>query len=170
MKFQTKMRTVYTILGILTAIVAGYIYYSISMEKIKEREMQNLSVSVKQLSQQYDEMIQTMKDVSYYLLSDADTLTAITTISTMERSEATERYFLNAEDTILSQENNDYISKKFYRVVFCNDNCDPIANHNMDNRKIRRHLDYKKMPWYERAKANKDTFTILGGTSGYLGR
>lgn len=162
MKFQTKMRTVYTILGILTAIVAGYIYYSISMEKIKEREMQNLSVSVKQLSQQYDEMIQTMKDVSYYLLSDADTLTAITTISTMERSEATERYFLNAEDTILSQENNDYISKKFYRVVFCNDNCDPIANHNMDNRKIRRHLDYKKMPWYERAKANKDTFTILG--------
>lgn len=162
MKFQTKMRTVYAILGILTAIVSGYIYYSISMEKIKEREMQNLSVNVKQLSQQYDEMIQTMKDVSYYLLSDADTLTAITTISTMERSETTERYFLNAEDTILSQENNDYISKKFYRVVFCNDNCEPIANHNMDTRKIRRHLDYKKMPWYERAKANTDTFTILG--------
>ena len=113
MKFQTKMRTVYAILGILTAIVAGYIYYSISMEKIKEREMQNLSISVRQLSQQYDELIQSMKDVSYYLLSDADTLTAITTISTMERSERTERYFLNSEDTILSQENNDYISKKF---------------------------------------------------------
>lgn len=162
MKFQTKMRTVYAILGILTAIVAGYIYYSISMEKIKEREMQNLSISVRQLSQQYDELIQSMKDVSYYLLSDADTLTAITTISTMERSERTERYFLNSEDTILSQENNDYISKKFYRVVFCNDNCEPIANHNMDDRKIRRHLDYKKIPWYERAKDNQDTFTILG--------
>lgn len=162
MKFQSKMRIVYAILGILTAIVSGYIYYSVSMEKMKEREMQNLTVSVRQLNQQYDELIQSMKDVSYYLLSDSVTLTAITTISTMERSERTERYFLDAEDAILTQENNDYISKKFYRVVFCNDNCEPIANHNMDERKIQRHLDYKKRPWYEKAKSNQDTFTIMG--------
>lgn len=162
MKFQTKMRTVYAFLGILTAIVAGSIYYSISMDKITDREMQNLSISVKQLRQQYDEMIQSMKDVSYYLLSDADTLTAITAISTMKRTEETKQYFLDAERTILSQENNDYISKKFYRVVFCNDKCSPIANHNMDERKIRSNLDYKEMPWYERAEENPGTFTLMG--------
>ena len=34
--------------------------------------MSSLTVSVEQLKNQYDEMIETMKDVSYYLLSDPD--------------------------------------------------------------------------------------------------
>lgn len=162
MKFQPKMRTVYIILGILTAIVAGSIYYSISVEKLNEGEKQNIAISAKQLRLQYDEMIQSMKDVSYYLLSDADTLELITAISRMKRSEKTNQYFINAGNIILSQENNDYISKKFYRVIFCNDNCSPIANNNPQKETFCDDIDYKKMPWYEKAKKNPDTFTIMG--------
>ena len=64
LKFQSKMRLVY--------IVLGYLYYSTSMDKIYRHEMSSLTVSVEQLKNQYDEMIETMKDVSYYLLSDPD--------------------------------------------------------------------------------------------------
>ena len=162
MKFQTKLRAVYAVLGVLTAVVAGTIYYSVSMERMKEQEKQTLSINAEQLGQQYGQMIQSMKDVSYYLLSDPDTLTAITTISTMERSDRTEQYFLDAEEVIRSSENNDYISQRFYRVVFCNNNCDPIANHNLDSREIRNGVDYREMPWYGKIQESQDTFTILG--------
>ena len=86
MKFQAKMRIVYIVLGILAAVVSGCIYYSTSADKIYEREMHNLSFSASQLNQQYDEMIKSMEDISYYLLSDADMLAAITSISSMVRS------------------------------------------------------------------------------------
>lgn len=148
MKFQSKMKIVYIILGILAAIVSGFIYYSISVDKIYEREMQNLTISAAQLNQQYDEMIKSMEDISYYLLSDADMLSAITSISTMVRSENTENYFQDAEKEIISRQNSDYIRKRFYRVIFCNDNCEPIGN----NQDIRKDIDYKEMPWYEKAE------------------
>jgi len=79
------MKIVYIILGILAATVSGFIYYSISVDKLYGREMQNLTISAAQLNQQYDEMIKSMEDISYYLLSDADMLSAITSISTMVR-------------------------------------------------------------------------------------
>ena len=62
LKFQSKMRLVYIVLGIMSSFILGYLYY----------EMSSLTVSVEQLKNQYDEMIETMKDVSYYLLSDPD--------------------------------------------------------------------------------------------------
>ena len=72
MKFQSKMRLVYIVLGIMSSFILGYLYYSTSMDKIYRHEMSSLTVSVEQLKNQYDEMIETMKDVSYYLLSDPD--------------------------------------------------------------------------------------------------
>ena len=158
MKFQAKMRIVYIVLGILAAVVSGCIYYSTSADKIYEREMHNLSFSASQLNQQYDEMIKSMEDISYYLLSDADMLAAITSISSMVRSENTENYFQDAEKEIRTRQNNDYIRKRFYRVIFCNDNCDPIGN----NEDIRRGVNYKEMPWYEKAEKNTDTYTTIG--------
>lgn len=158
MKFQSKMRIVYIGLGILAAVVSGCIYYSISADKIYEHEMNNLTISAAQLNQQYDEMIKTMEDISYYLLSDPDMLDAITSISTMTRSESTEAYFQDAERVIATRQNNDYIRKRFYRVIFCNDNCEPIGN----NVQIRKDADYKEMPWYEKARKNPDTYTTAG--------
>lgn len=158
MKFQSKMRIVYIVLGILAAVVSGCIYYSISADKIYEHEMNNLATSAVQLNQQYEEMIKTMEDISYYLLSDPDILDAVTSISTMPRSEKTEAYFQDAERVIASGQNNDYIRKRFYRVIFCNDNCDPIGN----NVQIRKNVDYKKMSWYEKALKNPDTYTTAG--------
>ena len=81
LKFQSKMRLVYIVLGIMSSFILGYLYYSTSMDKIYRHEMSSLTVSVEQLKNQYDEMIETMKDVSYYLLSDPDILDAITSIS-----------------------------------------------------------------------------------------
>ena len=90
--------------------------------------MHNLSISAEQMNQQYDEMINAMEDISYYLLSDGDMLSAITLISNIARSEKTEMYFQDAVREIGFKENNDYINKRFYRVIFCNDNCEPIGN------------------------------------------
>ena len=158
MKFQSKMKIVYIILGILAATVSGFIYYSISVDKLYGREMQNLTISAAQLNQQYDEMIKSMEDISYYLLSDADMLSAITSISTMVRSENTENYFQDAEKEIISRQNSDYIRKRFYRVIFCNDNCEPIGN----SQDIRKDINYKEMPWYEKAEKNPNTYTTIG--------
>ena len=72
LKFQSKMRLVYIVLGIMSSFILGYLYYSTSMDKIYRQEISSLTVSVEQLKNQYDEMIETMKDVSYYLLSDPD--------------------------------------------------------------------------------------------------
>lgn len=158
MKFQIKMVMVYALLGVVAALAAGSIYYFASVKKINERELDSIGMSARQIEQQYDEMIVSMKEPSYYLLSDKDTLAAITSIANMVRSENTKNYFLEAEKTIFSQENNDYIRKRFYRVIFCNDNCEPISN----DTEIRSGLDYRKMPWYEKAEKSEAPFTILG--------
>ena len=158
MKFQLRMRIVYIFLGIMAAVVSGGIYYSVSVDKIYEREMHNLSINADQMNQQYDEMVKAMEDISYYLLSDGDMLSTITLISTMVRAENTETYFQDAEREISIQENNDYISNRFYRVIFCNDNCEPIGN----SQNIRRGIDYKELSWYEKAEKNPDTYTIVG--------
>lgn len=158
MKFQLKMKIVYIFLGIMAAVVSGGIYYSVSVDKIYEREMHNLSISAEQMNQQYDEMINAMEDISYYLLSDGDMLSAITLISNMARSEKTEIYFQDAVREIGFKENNDYINKRFYRVIFCNDNCEPIGN----NQNIRKGINYKELSWYGKAVKNTDTYTIVG--------
>ena len=54
------MKIVYIILGILAATVSGFIYYSISVDKLYGREMQNHTMSAAQLNQQYYEMIKSM--------------------------------------------------------------------------------------------------------------
>lgn len=162
MKFQTKMILVYAVLGTLIACIAGSIYYSVSMSKLTEQEYQNLKITARQLEQQYEEMVQSMKDVSQYLLSDRDTLSAITGISYMEDKEENDVYLAQAEKTIQIQISTDYITRKFYRVVFCNDRCTPIASNNWLERQIINGINYKEMPWYERAEKNPETFTILG--------
>lgn len=132
LKFQSKMRLVYIVLGIMSSFILGYLYYSISMDKIYRHEMSSLTVSVEQLKNQYDEMIETMKDVSYYLLSDPDILDAITSISLMKRSTHTETYFEDAERVISEGQNTDYLRNRFYRILFCNENCKTIGNNDVD--------------------------------------
>ena len=94
MKFQIKMVMVYALLGVAAALAAGSIYYFASVKKINERELDSIGMSARQIEQQYDEMIVSMKEPSYYLLSDKDTLAAITSIANMVRSENTKNYFL----------------------------------------------------------------------------
>ena len=159
MKFQSKMRLVYIVLGIMSSFILGYLYYSTSMDKIYRHEMSSLTVSVEQLKNQYDEMIETMKDVSYYLLSDPDILDAITSISLMKRSIDTETYFEDAERAILEGQSSDYLQNRFYRILFCNENCKTIGNNDVD---FQNQVSYKQMPWYEKAENSKDTFTIVG--------
>lgn len=159
LKFQSKMRLVYIVLGIMTSFILGYLYYSISMDKIYRYEMNSLTVSAEQLKNQYDEMIETMKDVSYYLLSDPDILDAITSISLMKRSIDTETYFEDAERVISEGQNTDYLRNRFYRILFCNENCKTIGNNDVD---FQNQVSYKQMPWYEKAENSKDTFTIVG--------
>ena len=158
MKFQIKMVIVYALLGIAAAFMAGSIYYFASVQKINERELQAIEISAKQIEQQYDEMLISMKDLCYYMLSDKDTLAAITSISNMGRSPNTKNYFLEAEKVISAQANNDYIRERFYRVVFCNDNCEPISNTD----EMRSNVDYREMPWYEIAEKKEDPFTVMG--------
>lgn len=93
MKFQIKMVIVYALLGIAAAFMAGSIYYFASVQKINERELQAIEISAKQIEQQYDEMLISMKDLCYYMLSDKDTLAAITSISNMGRSPQYEKLF-----------------------------------------------------------------------------
>ena len=115
MKFQIKIRVmVYALFEMAAALAAGSIYYFASVKKINERELDSIGMSARQIEQQYDEMIVSMKEPSYYLLSEKDTLAAITSIANMVRSENTKNYFLEAEKTIFSQESNDYIRKRFY--------------------------------------------------------
>lgn len=159
LKFQSKMRLVYIVLGIMSSFILGYLYYSISMDKIYRHEMSSLTVSVEQLKNQYDEMIETMKDVSYYLLSDPDILDAITSISLMKRSTHTETYFEDAERVISEGQNTDYLRNRFYRILFCNENCKTIGNNDVD---FQNQVSYKQMPWYKKAENSKDTFTIVG--------
>ena len=159
LKFQSKMRLVYIVLGIMSSFILGYLYYSISMDKIYRYEMNSLTVSAEQLKNQYDEMIETMKDVSYYLLSDPDILDAITSISLMKRSIDTETYFEDAERVISEGQNTDYLRNRFYRILFCNENCKTIGNNDVD---FQNQVSYKQMPWYEKAENSKDTFTIVG--------
>ena len=67
LKFQSKMRLgLYCSWNYVIFYSWDIFYYSTSMDKIYRHEMSSLTVSVEQLKNQYDEMIETMKDVSYY--------------------------------------------------------------------------------------------------------
>lgn len=162
MKFQTKLVITYVTLSVLIACVMGSIYFSANMSRLREQEYQNLRVTAKQVEQQYDELIESMKDVSHYLLSDPDMLNAIINISYMKDGVDNKNYISQSQKTIRVKMSTDYLTEKFYRVVYCNNNCEAIANNNWLDRQIQPGLDFSKMPWYTKAKNNTGTFTILG--------
>ena len=128
MKFQTKLVITYVTLSVLIACVMGSIYFSANMSRLREQEYQNLRVTAKQVEQQYDELIESMKDVSHYLLSDPDMLNAIINISYMKDGVDNKNYISQSQKTIRVKMSTDYLTEKFYRVVYCNNNCEAIAN------------------------------------------
>lgn len=162
MKFQTKLVVTYVILSVVITGVVGSIYFSANMSRLKEQEYQNLQTTAKHTLQQYDELIEPMKDVSHYLLSDPETLNSIVNISYMEKEDTNEDYINQSQMTIRVKMSTDYLTEKFYRVIFCNKKCEAIANNNWLDRQIQPGLDFTKMDWYKKSENNMDTFTIVG--------
>lgn len=162
MRFQTKLVVTYVMLSVLITCIVGSIYFSVNMSRLKEQEYQNLQITAKHTLLQYDELIESMKDVSHYLLSDPDTLNSIINISYMEKKDSYANYIRQSQMTIRVKMSTDYLTEKFYRVIFCNKKCEAIANNNWLDRQIQPGLDFTKMDWYKKSEDNVDTFTIMG--------
>lgn len=162
MKFRTKMFLVYAVFGILISVIAGSIYYAVSISSFKEQEYRNLHVTARQMASQYEELLQSMEEVSLYLLSDSDTLTAISGLGHLDRTPQTDTYIQEGKTQIQTMMSTDYLNQKFYRVIFFNQQGDLIANNNWGSRLIRSSVDLDSLPWYPLAENNTGTSIIRG--------
>jgi len=68
MKFQKKITIIYSVFAIIASLIVGIFYYLYDSNNYLDNEYQNMNVSSKMVSQQVDDMIRKMEDVSDYIL------------------------------------------------------------------------------------------------------
>ena len=145
MKFQKKIFLVYALFGIVSAVATGSIYYSMSKSHFIQQECMSLSSTAKQINQQYVEMLRSMEDVSHYLLSDSDTLSAILMLAHLEKTPQNSNYIQEGKKKIQTMMSTDYLNQKFYRVIYYNKHGDVIASNNWGSREIKSGMDISQM-------------------------
>lgn len=89
MKFRTRMILVYSAFVLSAAVLLGGFFYYSSVKRSVNQELRNLEDMSRQLTQQYEESIKAMKNVSHYVLSDVDALEAIRKLSVFPRMQTT---------------------------------------------------------------------------------
>lgn len=162
MKFQKKIFLVYALFGIVSAVATGSIYYSMSKSHFIQQECMSLSSTAKQINQQYVEMLRSMEDVSHYLLSDSDTLSAILMLAHLEKTPQNSNYIQEGKKKIQTMMSTDYLNQKFYRVIYYNKHGDVIASNNWGSREIKSGMDISQLDAYKNMGENRGELYIQG--------
>lgn len=150
MKFRTRIIVVYAVFALSVAILLGGIYYYFSVKRSVDQEFGNLEDLSRQLNQQYEESIKAMKNVSSYILSDADVIEAIRKLSVFPKdADYMSLYFSEAAREVRSGLNTDYIISNFYRVIFFNQNGVVLSSIDED-KKMDTTVNIDHLPWIEK--------------------
>lgn len=151
MKFQKKIMIRYVMLSVLVTFVFGIYYYTVNVNQYKENSYDNMITISDVKLQQIDDMLQSMEQVSTYLLSNQEVLNALTDLTTAESSYES-FFFSNAGMTIRLQLNTWYFVSQFYRIIVFNKNGVVIANNNYSVMQLDQEVDYDNLPWIDEVK------------------
>ena len=77
MKFRTKLIIGFSVIVFFISAILGIVYYQFNSKHITEMTRQNLEFYAEQLTVNMDNMVESMKQVTDYIVSDPDMLSAI---------------------------------------------------------------------------------------------
>ena len=163
MKFQKKITIIYSVFAIIASLIVGIFYYLYDSNEYLDNEYQNMNISSKMVSQQVDDMIRKMEDVSDYILSDPKTLDAIKTLSDGTDNDAySSTYISDSIDTIRESINTYYIWKNFNRVIVFNQSGIVIAGRNVSGTVVDLSVTIDDLDWIGQATGLKGTPVVIG--------
>ena len=163
MKFRTRMILVYSAFVLSAAVLLGGFFYYSSVKRSVNQELRNLEDMSRQLTQQYEESIKAMKNVSHYVLSDVDALEAIRKLSVFPKdADYVSLYFNEAARVVRNILNTDYFISNFYRILFYNKNGVVIAT-NHEERKMNAGMNLDALPWKDQLDSvGYGQFAVIG--------
>lgn len=165
MRFQKKVTLLYTILGLLTAILFGGIYYKSSVRKNLKDEYLNLQMLAQQYEQQWTQYVKPMESIAGFLLSNQDVLDAIYTLAHTDAQTGNAKLELRrreAKKTLSEVLTTDYIGKTFYRIILFNQRGDVVASKNSGDTLTNVNKDYRGLSWLQEVTNTKGIPIVVG--------
>jgi two-component system sensor histidine kinase YesM len=150
MKYRTKLILIFSCIVFLSSLVVGFAYYEYNSRQFTDMVRQNLMYYSEQLAGDMDETIDSMKQVTDYILSDADMLSAIQSIPNYHKNE-NELELANQISVLTSGISSDYIIRNFYRVLIFNEYGDVVSSKNRGDSITRKNRNILEIDWLEEA-------------------
>jgi len=163
MKFQKKITIIYSVFAIIASLIVGIFYYLYDSNEYLDNEYQNMNVSSKMVSQQVDDMIRKMEDISDYILSDPKTLDAIKTLSDGTDNDAYSSTYISDSINVVRESINTYYTwKNFNRVIVFNQSGIVIAGRNVSGTVVDPSVTIDDLDWIGQAAGGKGTPVVIG--------
>ncbi|MDY5021313.1 MAG: histidine kinase [Blautia sp.] len=171
MKYRTKLFLGYLIVALLLSLSLGIVVYKISLNYETEQQENSLAVSSEQLVLQLEDRLNRMDAIIYYILSDQDMLNSIETLGMVTERSIPSSYVLNAQKTLYSGFNSEYIFKNSYRTVFYNECNYAISSYNAnDGNRMAPDFIMNQISYHEKADLAKGKTVMVGSHEDVFGR
>lgn len=163
MKFQKKIIIIYSVFSLLVTSVIGGVYYFMSVRQYKEREYGSIKAISNVKLQQFEDQIESMRNVGTYFLSDVEVLDALWTFSELEEDTSyADIYFNEASGTIRSKIATYHFMEEFYRIIVFNQIGNVVANNNYAETTIDTGASYDTYPWIEEVSGHGGKDILIG--------
>lgn len=160
MRFRTKIILGYTAVALVAALCLGGIYYSYNVRESGIKAYNDTRFLSNQLVSRFEESMDTMKQISDYILSDPKMLSAIRTLASRQYGNDSE---MEEEEKILSSGiTTDYIIRNFHRVLIYNEYGDVAYSTNFAGKVIDPSVGVGRLSWIEGVKGKRGKAVIIG--------
>lgn len=150
MKFRTKLIAGFSCVVFLISVILGVVYYNYNARRVTDMTRQNMRFYSRQLASGVDALVDSMKQVSDYILSDPDMLYAMQSMPFYhEKGKEMDRK--NQVEVLTSGISLDYIIRNFYRVIIFNEIGDVACSTNNGSLRVDTKRDVSEIPWLETA-------------------
>lgn len=150
MKFRTKLILGFSLVVFLISAILGVVCYQYNSRRITEVSRKNIEFYSRQLADSIDASVDSMKQVTDYILSDPDMLYAMQSMPKYhENGNDTERK--RQLDVLTTGISMVYINRYFYRVIIFNEMGDVASSTNAGNLIINKARDTSEITWLEDA-------------------
>jgi two-component system sensor histidine kinase YesM len=148
-RFRTRLLLTYSLLVLLLVVALGLGFYRYSAALFERNAFTNLSALADRMTQQVDNLLRPMDFVTTYLLSNANFMSAMASLSNVDRSDPGNLLYINEGwQTINSALLSYSVTKDFYSVNVFNRRGDFLSSNFAQHRttsKITALID--RLPW-----------------------
>lgn len=160
MKFRTKLIIGFSVIVFFISAILGIVYYQFNSKHITEMTRQNLEFYAEQLTVNMDNMVESMKQVTDYIVSDPDMLSAIQAMPRYHETGAAQERKKQGE-VITSGLSLYYLNRDFYRVLVFNEMGDVFSSTNTGSGIIDRNRNISEISWLSDAAAAKGKVVLV---------